>query len=79
MKTITLTDEAYLRLKEWKQAAGDSFSKVVLAMVPRRGTLGQLVKDVAELPPLSSEEAQAMEDAAQWGRDPVATGDPWTS
>ncbi|MFT5474230.1 MAG: putative CopG family antitoxin, partial [Kiritimatiellia bacterium] len=34
MKTISLTDEAYKRLKEWKDESNDSFSKVVLKVVP---------------------------------------------
>lgn len=34
MKTITLTDEAYARLKDWKSGAQDSFSNVVLRVVP---------------------------------------------
>ena len=36
MKTISLTEEAYERLKSWKDAALDSFSKVVLAKVPKK-------------------------------------------
>jgi predicted CopG family antitoxin len=79
MKTITLTDEAYQRLKDWKQAKGDSFSKVVLAVVPRRGTLEQMAEDVGQLPALSSEQARVMEEAARWGRDPDGAEDPWTS
>ena len=79
MKTITLTDEAYQRLRDWKEAHVDSFSKVVLAVVPRRGTVGQMVEDMGHLPSLSSEQARVMEDAAQWGRDPSATRDLWTS
>jgi len=79
MKTITLTDEAYQRLKDWKEVKGDSFSKVVLAVVPRRGTLEQMASEVGQLPDLSSEQARVMEQAAQWGRDPDKVEDPWTS
>ena len=79
MKTITLTEEAYQRLKDWKQSRGDSFSKVVLAIVPRRGTLGQMQADMGQLPTLSSEQARVMEEATQWGRDPDKAEDPWTS
>jgi predicted CopG family antitoxin len=79
MKTITLTDQAYLRLKEWKQGRGDSFSDVVLKMVPERGTLEQMLDDVAHLPALSKENAKVMEEAAGWGREPTGHREPWTS
>ena len=46
MKTITLTDVAYQRLKDWKQGSQSSFSSVVLKVVPERGTLGQMIEDV---------------------------------
>jgi predicted CopG family antitoxin len=48
MKTITLDDEAYLRLKAWKRAKGDSFSVVVKRMVPEAGTLGAMEKFVSQ-------------------------------
>lgn len=41
MKTITLTDEAYERLKAWKDGS-DSFSAVVLRVVPKRGTAADM-------------------------------------
>jgi predicted CopG family antitoxin len=79
MKTITLTDEAYQRLKDWKQSPGESFSKVVLKLVPERGTLSQLLEDMGQLPTLSKESARVMEEAAQWGRESSSHRDPWTS
>ncbi|MFM8230618.1 MAG: antitoxin VapB family protein, partial [Chthoniobacterales bacterium] len=42
MKTITLTDEAYHRLKSWKTEPSESFSKVVLKAVPKRGTAADM-------------------------------------
>ncbi|MEX2607471.1 MAG: antitoxin VapB family protein [Kiritimatiellia bacterium] len=39
MKTITLDEEAYQRLKAWKSDTKDSFSKVVLRLVPPKGSL----------------------------------------
>ena len=77
MKTITLTSEAYQRLKDWKEAHGDSFSKVVLRVVPERGTLGQLANEIGQLPRLDKRSAMIMEEAAQWGRDPEAQLDRW--
>lgn len=36
MYTISLTDEAYQRLQDWKESTTDSFSTVVLEVVPRK-------------------------------------------
>jgi predicted CopG family antitoxin len=46
MKTITLDEEAYHRLKSWKNGTTDSFSSVVKRVIPARGTLGSLVSFV---------------------------------
>ena len=59
MKTITLTDEAYERLKAWK-TGGDSFSQVVLRMVPKRGTFGDLNESFKALLPLSAEQSRVV-------------------
>ena len=40
MKTITLDDDAYERLKAWKKGRGESFSSVVKRVLPEPGTLG---------------------------------------
>lgn len=40
MKTITLDDVAYERLKAWKKGRGESFSSVVKRVIPEPGTLG---------------------------------------
>lgn len=40
MKTITLDDIAYERLKAWKSRRGESFSSVIKRMLPEPGTLG---------------------------------------
>ena len=58
MKTITLNEAAYERLKAWK-AGEDSFSKVVLRMVPKRGTFADLEDAFQALPKLSTEHARA--------------------
>jgi predicted CopG family antitoxin len=79
MKTITLTDDAYHRLVIWKRAGKDSFSNVVLRMVPNKGTFGQLLQDVQHLPPLSEKQAKVMEETVEWGRDPTHQRDPWTT
>ena len=79
MKTITLSEEAYERLKAWKEEPADSFSRVVLKVVPRKGTLAQIADDVAGLPPLTAAQAKVMDASVAWGRDPKRHGKAWTS
>jgi predicted CopG family antitoxin len=62
MKTITLTDEAYERLKAWK-TGNDSFSRVVLRTVPKRGTFGDLNEAFRALPLLSEEQFRSVQEA----------------
>ena len=59
MKTITLSEEAYERLKAWK-IGEDSFSQVVIRMVPKRGTFGDLEDAFLVLPVLSAEQSGTM-------------------
>jgi predicted CopG family antitoxin len=59
MKTITLSDAAYERLKAWK-SGGESFSQVVLRVVPKRGTFGDLNESFKALPALTDEQSRVM-------------------
>jgi predicted CopG family antitoxin len=61
MKTITLTDEAYERLKAWKTGR-DSFSQVVLRTIPKRGTFGDLNESFKALPALSEEQSRIVQE-----------------
>jgi predicted CopG family antitoxin len=80
MKTITLTDDAYRRLIEWKTGATDSFSRVVLRIVPKKGTFGQLLEDVQR-----AAHPSPLNKPASWKKPPRggATArhnrDPWTT
>jgi predicted CopG family antitoxin len=67
MKTISLTDDAYERLKSWKSPAWDSFSKVVLEVIPKRGTAADMEKAFQALSPLTQEEANRVEEVMAWG------------
>ena len=66
MKTITLSEEAYERLKAWKTGK-ESFSQVVLRLVPKRGTFGDLEDGFRTLPKLSTENSGMVESMASVG------------
>jgi predicted CopG family antitoxin len=66
MKTITLSEEAYERLKAWKTGK-ESFSQVVLRLVPKRGTFGDLEDGFRTLPKLSTENSGMVESMASAG------------
>lgn len=46
MKTITLDDIAYSRLKSWKRGSNESFSSVVKRVLPEPATLGAFLNFV---------------------------------
>lgn len=79
-KTITLTEEAYARLKAWK---GDrlltTFSEIVLAKVPKRGTFGDLATEMDRLPPLSGEQGEILEKEVRAANDWSVHENPWTT
>lgn len=77
MKTITLTEEAYQRLKDWKKDERDSFSNVVLRVVPRRGTLADMLENFKQLSPLTNQQAKTITEAIAWANDWKNYRDPW--
>ena len=79
MKTITLTEEAYERLRSWKDRRLNSFSKVILAKVPKKGTLADLAAELERLPPLTNEQAKVMEATVEWANNWRSQRDPWTT
>ena len=76
MKTITLDDVAYERLKAWKKGRGESFSSVVKRVIPEPGTLGAFLgfAEVNQTQALAANEV--MEQSVE-ERSP-AKEDPWT-
>jgi predicted CopG family antitoxin len=79
MKTISLTEEAYQRLLAWKDSNKESFSAVVLKIVPKRGTLADLGAQMDRLPPLTDEQAATIEKAVDWANDWRNQKDPWNT
>jgi len=78
MKTISLTDEAYERLKSWKSPECDSFSKVVLEVIPKRGTAADMEKAFQCLKPLTEEEAKQIEEDMGWANSWENVSDTWS-
>ena len=76
VKTITLDDVAYERLKAWKKGRSESFSSVVKRVIPEPGTLGAFLgfSEVNQTQSLPTNEI--MERAVE-ERSP-AKEDPWT-
>ena len=76
MKTITLDEPAYDRLKAWKKGTRESFSSVVKRVVPMPGTLGAFAgfvesKETDRLP--SNEVLESTVDERS-----ATKHDPWT-
>jgi predicted CopG family antitoxin len=79
MKTITLTEEAYQRLKSWKTEPSESFSKVVLKAVPKRGTAADMEEGFQRLPALTQKQSDAVAASLAWANDWRNCPDPWTT
>lgn len=79
MKTITLTEDAYERIAALKTSPKDSFSRVILRVVPKRGTASQMLAAVAELPKLTAAQEKKMRAVAAEHNDWANVRDPWTA
>jgi predicted CopG family antitoxin len=76
MKTITLDEEAYTRLKAWKRGSSESFSSVVKRVLPSPGSLGAFLA-FAERRATATKSSNEVMEAAVESR-PTAKSDPWT-
>jgi len=76
MKTITLDEVAYERLKAWKKGSRESFSNVVKRIVPEPGTLGAFLSFIETHGPTDAERDEVME--ASINERPAAKEDPWS-
>ena len=77
MKTITLTDDAYERIAALKVSPKDSFSRVILRVVPKRGTASQMLAAIAELPPLTASQEKKMRAVVDEHNAWANMRDPW--
>lgn len=75
MKTITLDEVAYNRLKAWKKGSKESFSSVVKRVIPEPGTLGAFLNFLETSGSGDFERDEAMEAAIN-ERSNVKE-DPW--
>jgi predicted CopG family antitoxin len=75
MKTITLDDEAYQRLKSWKRSPRDSFSRVIKRVVPEAGTLGALAKFAEERRQVDPARDRILQDSVE--ERPSEKNDAW--
>ncbi|MDL5053317.1 antitoxin VapB family protein [Oscillatoria laete-virens NRMC-F 0139] len=70
MKTISLTEEAYRRLVTYKEDEKDSFTKVILRLLPEKGSAAEIGEFMAHVSPLTGKEAgvmrKTMAEANQW-------------
>lgn len=76
MKTITLDEVAYERLKAWKKGRGESFSSVVKRVIPEPGSLGAFLS-FSELNQTQALEGNELMEHAVESRSPVKE-DAWT-
>ena len=76
MKTITLDEPAYARLKAWKQTPKESFSSVVKRVLPEPGTLGAFLNFVETHNTGALPDNEVMEQSLNERSD--AKNDPWT-
>ena len=76
MKTIAVSDEAYARLAAWKEHPGDSFTKVILRVVPAKGRFDAALEAAGALPKLGAKKAARLDQAIGEGRAPLS--DSWS-
>ena len=69
MKTISLTETAYQRLASWKD--GRTFSEVIERMIPPKGTIEAAFEAVGNLPDLSADDFDDLENALNSSRRPI--------
>lgn len=77
MKTITLDEVAYSRLKAWKKGSKESFSQVVKRLLPEPGTLASFMNFTETRQTAIMPGNQLMEATTE--QRSTAKSDPWIS
>lgn|GEM_PF-2379955 len=70
MKTISLSEDAYRRLLAYKGDDKDSFTKVILRVLPEKGSAAEIGESIADISPLTEQEAGVIEKV-------IAEGNQW--
>ena len=76
VKTITLDEVAYERLKAWKRGRNESFSSVVKRIIPEPGSLGAFLTFSEAHQTQSLVGSEIMQQAVE--ERSSAKEDPWT-
>jgi predicted CopG family antitoxin len=62
---VSLSEEAYERLKNWKKSDGESFSSVILRAIPKIRTPEEVDEIIASIGHISDEDADKMMEAIE--------------
>jgi len=63
-KTVSLSEEAYERLKEWKKNENESFSQMIVRVLPKKRDVSKILEEYE-----ASEEGLSDEAAEQLKKD----------
>lgn len=63
-KTVNLSEEAYERLKEWKKNDNESFSQMIVRVLPKKRDVSKILEEYE-----ASEEGLSDEAAEQMKKD----------
>ena len=63
-KTVSLSEEAYERLKEWKKNENESFSQMIVRVLPKKRDVSKILEEYE-----ASEEGLSDEAAEQLNKD----------
>jgi predicted CopG family antitoxin len=75
MKTIAVSEKAYMRLASWKDGRNDTFSAVIERLIPPKGTLAAALEAAESLPDMPAPEFDSLEDALNATRQKLRP--PW--
>ena len=71
MKTIAVSEKAYMRLASWKTDRSETFSAVIERLISPKDTLGAALAAAKSLPELPSRELESLESAVNATRQKI--------